>query len=179
MPPVADGVGVPGDPFEPSLPRERGRPEASSVVEGRFCRISKTPRTASDGACRQQISELLLLGVHRDDRLAEAELELDGGVEVLELRVAVGMARALERLASRSTSASSSARSSPRPLPPRSRSWPPGSSPSNPRTRSLPGRSSGGSLGPTSPSSLSGWRRERLRCPRRREYITENACYST
>jgi len=47
----------------------------------------------------ERADELLLLGVDADHGLAQGELQLDRGVEMGELGVAVGVARALERLA--------------------------------------------------------------------------------
>ncbi len=52
-------------------------------------------------AVAEGTDQFLLLGVDADDRLAQGELQLDRAVDVRELGVPVGMARALERLAVR------------------------------------------------------------------------------
>ena len=60
----------------------------------RVARGAQLPAAVLEGA-----HELLLLGVHADDRLPQRELQLDRVVDVAELGVPVGVARALERLA--------------------------------------------------------------------------------
>ena len=67
------------------------------VVHAHSLRV--TLGTELPAAVAERPDELLLLGVDRDDRLAQRQLQLDRGVEMGKLGVAVGVLGALERLA--------------------------------------------------------------------------------